>query len=37
MDVVDKEFKIKSVNILRNIRENMGNMKQETSKKIWRY
>lgn len=37
MDVVDKEFKIKTVNILRNIRENMGNMKQETSKKIWRY
>ena len=30
---MDKEFKIKPVNIHREIRENMKNMKQEASKK----
>lgn len=28
-----QKFKIKTTNILRDIRENMGNMKQEASKK----
>ena len=38
-DLLDKEFKIKPVNIHREIRENMKNMKQEASEKnqleIW--